>query len=415
MESNNIEVSDFIIKESMETEEIYSSDVKMLMKGDIHRNTVSMGVDTLIEKFNRFDFILPKYQRKFVWSQDQITKLAISVIKNIPIPPIYVYTDTDNKYVILDGQQRVISLFLYCNDLRTVKTKDGKKVLIDFYELLRDEDKNHMTLDEIFTNDPSKNFRKTKYYIDNNTKTGNFTFGELSNEIKRIWGQRFIDVVFLDVKSKNKESVYSNIFNLLNSGGTLLKPQEIRNGVYKSAFYDMLHDLNDKNQVWRNIYGAKHENCRDVEQLLRFLALEYYTKLNDESEIVFKNSVDSKSVYKGSMHLLLDEYSQESLKFDEVEIKDIRIKLERFFSIIDKQIYSTTTDEIVKVNHLMMECMYVVFSMDEKLSVRFDEKLIKDLYDNNKYTNAVKSSTSNKKYIEERLTIVRDECRKLWK
>lgn len=39
--------------------------------------------------------------------------MAISLIRGLPIPPIYVYRNEKKQMVIIDGQQRILSLFLY--------------------------------------------------------------------------------------------------------------------------------------------------------------------------------------------------------------------------------------------------------------------------------------------------------------
>jgi hypothetical protein len=65
-----------------------------------------------------------------------------------------------------------------------------------------------------------------------------------------------------------------HIFERLNTGGTPLKPQEIRNCVFKGALSQMLKDANrDKN--WRRILGKKtfDKHQKDVELVLRLFAL----------------------------------------------------------------------------------------------------------------------------------------------
>ena len=68
---------------------------------------------TLVEGVNEHMYVIPEYQRKFRWSKKKIENLAISLIKGLPIPPIYTYRNDENQLEVLDGQQRIISLFLY--------------------------------------------------------------------------------------------------------------------------------------------------------------------------------------------------------------------------------------------------------------------------------------------------------------
>ena len=39
-------------------------------------------------------FVIPKYQRKFVWKKEQVQELAISLLRGFPIPPIYAYRNS---------------------------------------------------------------------------------------------------------------------------------------------------------------------------------------------------------------------------------------------------------------------------------------------------------------------------------
>lgn len=389
-----------IEEEAEREEESKKIDVSQLLNTNISKNLISMSFDTIVEKFNNFDFVLPKYQRKYVWDQKQIANLALSVIKNIPIPPIYVYQDhTDGTNIILDGQQRIISLFLYYHDL-TVKS--NKKKLINFYEITKKHRNSDYTLEEVISNEFFQ-FKKTEYKIGDDI---NITYSKLERAERRKLGARYIDVVFLDVKEEGKESVYSNIFNLLNSAGTPLAKQEIRNGVYRSPFYDMIHDLNDENKNWRRLFGSEHEKSRDVELLLRLVSLEYFTFINDKQEIRFKEEKGS-SVYKGSYSIFLDKYSQEAMKFNGEYIEEIRENLQNFFSkfrLIDKKDLEIKGNKTI--NHLLLEALYVAYIKTNRQIDTIDNDLIKLIKCNDIYKTTIDTATSNKIKIEDRLSEV---------
>ncbi|RHQ88727.1 DUF262 domain-containing protein [Clostridium sp. AF21-20LB] len=56
-------------------------------------------------------YIIPKYQRKYRWNREQVVSLVESLLRGLPIPPIYTCRNANNQLEILDGQQRVMSLF----------------------------------------------------------------------------------------------------------------------------------------------------------------------------------------------------------------------------------------------------------------------------------------------------------------
>src|SRR5262249_10612092 len=63
-------------------------------------------------------------------------------------------------------------------------------------------------------------------------------------------------------------------FERLNTGGSVLVGQEIRNCVYHGRFNDLLISLND-DPNWRKILGKVQtdDRMRDIEMILRFVAL----------------------------------------------------------------------------------------------------------------------------------------------
>lgn len=81
-------------------------------------------------------------------------------------------------------------------------------------------------------------------------------------------------VIRQDEPTDDQSSIY-HIFERLNTGGTLLQPQEIRACIFHGPFDDLLEDL-DKNGVWRNIYGPPSKRLKDQELILRFFALYFY-------------------------------------------------------------------------------------------------------------------------------------------
>jgi hypothetical protein len=81
-------------------------------------------------------------------------------------------------------------------------------------------------------------------------------------------------IVKQDEPSEDQSSIYL-IFERLNSGGTILQPQEIRVALYHGPFASLLSELND-NSDWRTLYGRKSSRLKDIELILRFLALYFH-------------------------------------------------------------------------------------------------------------------------------------------
>ena len=83
---------------------------------------------------------------------------------------------------------------------------------------------------------------------------------------------RAINIRQLDPAGESTSSYH--IFERLNTGGTPLKPQEIRNCVFRGAFNDQLKEANE-DRNWRKILGNPYNDRyqKDIELLLRVFAL----------------------------------------------------------------------------------------------------------------------------------------------
>lgn len=79
----------------------------------VQQYKTDMGFKALVEGVHDNMYVIPEYQRKYRWSKTQVEELAASLIRDLPIPPIYTYRNDKGQLEILDGQQRVMSLYFY--------------------------------------------------------------------------------------------------------------------------------------------------------------------------------------------------------------------------------------------------------------------------------------------------------------
>ena len=91
-------------------------------KDKIKRISVSNATRTIsdiykISQSNEFDF-KPKYQRKSMWNDEQKSFLIDSIIKNYPIPPIFLHRKIDadtgkQTFDVVDGKQRLTAIISF--------------------------------------------------------------------------------------------------------------------------------------------------------------------------------------------------------------------------------------------------------------------------------------------------------------
>ena len=80
----------------------------------------------------------PEWQRNYVWTNIQASKLVESFLLNIPVPVIYLARTQDNRYEVVDGLQRLTSVFKFLdNKLRSRdwvyaknSTESGSRILM---------------------------------------------------------------------------------------------------------------------------------------------------------------------------------------------------------------------------------------------------------------------------------------------
>ena len=136
-----------------------------------------IGFKTLVESVNDNMYIIPKYQRKYRWNREQVVSLVESLLRGLPIPPIYTCRNANNQLEILDGQQRVMSLFFYYIGYFLNRKKESA---INFSEI----EVNEGTFADALINQ----FQVEKLHVnlkDSNGQEVNVDYASLPIEIKR--------------------------------------------------------------------------------------------------------------------------------------------------------------------------------------------------------------------------------------
>jgi len=56
---------------------------------------------------------IPGFQRNYVWDSTRASKLIESLILGLPVPQIFLYEEGRNKFLVIDGQQRLMSIYYF--------------------------------------------------------------------------------------------------------------------------------------------------------------------------------------------------------------------------------------------------------------------------------------------------------------
>ena len=295
-------------------------------KISIQQYKTDMGFKALVEGVHDNLFVIPEYQRKYRWSKKQVEELAVSLIRDLPIPPIYTFRNENGQLEILDGQQRIMSLYFYYIGKFF---RNSKKSVFDYRDLDIENSINFETaLEEKY-----HNIVPTRFFMELNEGRCDISYASLPVEIKRKIDYRTISIIEIKIADeRDLELTLHKIFTNLNNGGEGLSDQELRNGIYPCKFSRMINEMNKNNSVWRILNGPVKNKCEDMELLYRFCALKKFVEYDGKN---FKISE-----YHNSMKDLLDDFSEQAFRFTDKEILQYKKSLEGFInSLLISKIY----------------------------------------------------------------------------
>ena len=72
------------------------------------------------------DIIIPEFQREFVWTIKQSSLLIDSFLCGLPVPSVFFYIDGNNKNLVIDGQQRILSVVFFMEGYFGSESTQGK-------------------------------------------------------------------------------------------------------------------------------------------------------------------------------------------------------------------------------------------------------------------------------------------------
>lgn len=202
-------------------------------------------LELLANQVTRGDIIVPFYQRKYVWKIEQASRLIESFLMGLPVPQVFLYVNDEDLLEVIDGQQRIMSVKYFFDGLFGEADNQNRRQIFKLKGLSERSEYNGKTFNELSPRDQRK----------------------LRNATLRA-----INIKQLKPSIRN-DSVF-HIFERLNTGGTQLKPQEIRNAVYRGKIVDAMKALN-LTPGWHKILGISKpdKNQKDVELVLRLFAL----------------------------------------------------------------------------------------------------------------------------------------------
>ncbi len=332
-------------------------------KADIDIREDPQTVFELMRKYDTGKLIIdPDFQRNIVWKLEQKSQFIESVILNFPLPPWYVNQTVNGKYIIVDGLQRTSALHEFVND------------------------KFRLTGLEAFTKLNGYNFSDLKQLP-----------GDYQTKIE----DKKLNIYF--IKPSVPIKVVYDIFNRINTGGTKIERQEVRNCIFSGKSTKLIKELSEKDYFRKSIdHGISPKRMKDREVILRYLAFKIFNYHED---------------YQGDLSEFVENAMRRINKMSDDKIEELKKDFERVmiftFDFFGKKNFRLPSrGSRGMINIAIFESVSYFFSLRSDDFLKENQQTIRDnftkLLENQEYLDAIKSATSSKAKVISRFKLAQE-------
>ncbi len=329
--------------EELEMQEPFNpTEIKIDTRNDTLRNII----DRL--RNNEIDMNTEFQRHAELWDTKKMSRLIESILIRFPLPAFYFDASNDDQWLVVDGLQRLSSIQRFVID---------QNLKLSGLEYLQ----------ELFHKNYTELSRKYQRRIDECPVT-----------------------LFLIQPGTPKEVKFS-LFRRINTGGLLLKDQEIRNAMTDPSVRDYLNELSSYEYLTSTI-GNQSKRMKDKELILRFFA--FYTM----DFAGFKKNITS---FLDAMNMRLEKLTKLELE----EYREIFYRaIQRCYDLFGSDAFekkTSTAGSCVKKNSSLFEVWTV--AMAKVSQEQFDvllankdivkEKHQKMIEEDNQYVNSITYST----------------------
>lgn len=336
----------------------YSESVD-LSKIEINLREDKISVFEIIRWTKKKKFILnPEFQRSpNAWKENKKSMFIESLILNLPLPHFYFNKDSQGRLVVIDGLQRLTAILDFFDDKFSLEGLKALPWLNGF---------NKSELEE-----------------------------QHSEVISKIEDK---NIPYYSIMPSVPMAVTYDIFRRINTGGTKLERQEIRNCIFLGESTKLLKLLSESDAFLHTTdNGISPDRMKDRESILRCLAFSNPNLINS---------------YKGD----LDDYLGSTMKYiNKLSESEIDLIGQRFLQVMDcigfvfgnNAFRIKSKDGRGRINLAVMESIYNAFENSNLDNIKYRKKNILSAYlnlvENNEYLGSVKTSTNQIKKLNTRL------------
>lgn len=363
-EQNHFDQEDTIDDEGVEREEVSGDEItNPFDPTKIKVSTQQLTMDLILKRINHGELNLsPDFQRDAgLWTRQAQSRLIESILIRIPIPAFYVDATDEDKWLVVDGLQRLTTLS------RFALHKDLKLHGLEFLTQL-----NGMGFDEL----------PTRYQ-------------------RRILETQ---VIVYQIEQGTPANVKFNIFKRINTGGLPLSPQEIRHALNQGPVTKFLLQLATSDEfLTATAKGVKDKRMTARELALRFLAFTMtpYMEYDSDLEAFLNSAMAQLNRYESNYSKLETKFKLAMMRASELFDDDAfrkRYKLQDSRSSINKALFESWS---VNLSQLSDKEFEKLLSRREVLKKKFIE-----IMNTRDFNDAISQGTGDKKKVQTRFGTV---------
>ena len=334
---------------------------------------------------------MPFFQRNYVWDKKRASRFIESLVLGLPIPQIFLYQKERNKFLVIDGQQRLLSIYYFIKQRFPLLEKRAElRKVFDSNNGIPDA----VLFDDTYFQDFKLSLPKSEFGVKNILDGLRYsTLGMYKSNFE------FMTMRCMAIRQnepKEDDSSVFEIFSRLNTGGVNLSNQEIRACLYYSEFFRMLNIIN-QNAIWRSFYGKPEDvKFKDVEIILRSFSLMF-----------------DGDAYNGSMSNFINRFSKKAMGFSKQDVeyyRDLFISFLESCSSVPRELFSTKNGDL---NAALFDCVFAViagksYKTHSLVEEKVPEGKIRALKADSKFEEAITHSTSHTKMVALRIAKARE-------
>jgi len=299
----------------------------------------------------------PDFQRNKVWVKKQQSLFIESILLNFPLPPIYLNETKEATFIVIDGLQRSTALQEYysdgfaLNDLEALPKYNGLK------------------------------------------------FSDLPENLQAKFENKKLAVYVL--KPSTPMVVIYDLFKRINTAGTQLNRQEVRNCIFIGHSTVLLKELAKENSFKKAIdYGVGSKRMKDREVVLRYIAFRWF---------------NYKTEYTGDMSNFVENAMKRINKMQNDKLQEIKDDFKRVMQIAYKiwgknnfRIRTKKTRGLINTAVMETVCNYLSAYSDDYINKNMQtiKNNYSELINDPIYYDAVTKSTGNKTRVFNRFKLV---------